>query len=113
MLPLPGSRCTVAWPRAFWNLPVPPVTASRKGLDAWIPAASFKRSGCPLDFVRFKVSGFSDDVLMNVKVASVDASRDFAQHWVIACDPHLVETFHHGVIVAGAVAEGRIPYPSA
>ena len=59
------------------------------------------------------MSGFSDDVLMNVKVASVDASRDFAQHWVIACDPHLVETFHHGVIVAGAVAEGRIPYPSA
>ncbi len=78
-------------------------------------AASFKRSGCPLDFVRFKVSGFSDDVLVNVKVASVDPSRDFAQHWVIASDPHLVETFHHGVIVAGcrrgradSIAFGRV-----
>jgi hypothetical protein len=30
-LPSPCSSCIVAWPRAFWNLPVPPVTASRNG----------------------------------------------------------------------------------
>jgi len=39
-LPLPGRVCTAAWPRAFCNLPVPPVTASWNRLDASIPAAS-------------------------------------------------------------------------
>jgi len=41
LLPGPGSSFTSAWPRAFWNLPVPPVTASWNVLlDPWTPAAS-------------------------------------------------------------------------
>ncbi len=61
-----------------------------------------KRSGCSLDFVWVKASGFSDDALVYVDVARVDAPGDFAQHGVVARDPDIIEMVSHGVIVAGA-----------